>query len=315
MLPRKRFKRVTIGSEAALLHFKRRLRKRKKGPWLFRGVPRSLSLETSLERALSDAGVPLKRAPQVEVQLLKEFKRRAHQYQLRLPGEGDVLGWLSLMQHHGAPTRLLDWTYSFYVAAFFALADATSNSRRKRENCYVWALHRDSFPLDKELSPKAYEALAAARRQHSHGDELKRADADSIQGQINAYLSSVVKAPEKGVWAVNAFRLNERLVIQKGAFMCPGDVRLTFEKNLLAAGPTPASVVRFELSTATTARREMLRALYRMNIGYDSLMPGLDGFAKSLRQKLWVSETLRPLEFGHVRPKLTRARPTASPTV
>src|SRR5439155_228450 len=84
----------------------------------------SFVLQTSLERALDDAGVSLEAAVGIEQQMRKEFKLRAHYYINHLPNRGGVLSWLALMQHYGAPTRLLDWTYSFYVAAFFPLAEA-----------------------------------------------------------------------------------------------------------------------------------------------------------------------------------------------
>ena len=42
---------------------------------------------------------------------------------------------VSTMQHHGAPTRLLDFTYSVYVAAYFALENADS------DGCAVWAVN------------------------------------------------------------------------------------------------------------------------------------------------------------------------------
>jgi len=129
---------------------------------------------------------------------------------------------------------------------------------------------------------------------------MGRPDGDNILDGINAFLSQVMTEPEKCVWAVNSFRLNERVSVQRGLFLCPGDVNSSFEDNLAAADPTPATVVRFELSAEPDARSKMLSMLHAMNITYGSLFPGLDGFARSLRQKLWVPGTLRPDIPGHL---------------
>src|SRR3989304_1877564 len=52
----------------------------------------------------------------------------------RLPaGSRTDSGGEPIMQHYGAPTRLLDFTYSVYVAAYFAVEEA-------EDDCVVWAV-------------------------------------------------------------------------------------------------------------------------------------------------------------------------------
>lgn len=82
-----------------------------RSPFAFRGVQEApWKLETSLIRLGDSIDPP-------EKHLLRNFRKYAHPHVV----DNDSLWyWLTFAQHHGLPTRLLDWTFSPYVALHFA---------------------------------------------------------------------------------------------------------------------------------------------------------------------------------------------------
>ena len=99
------------------------VRTRKKNSYIFRGQPNfDWLLKPSFMRSFNE---PYDRSYMLELEkaVNQDFIKEA--YSLINPNlykeTKNMLDWWPIMQHHGAPTRLLDWTGSPYVAAYFAV--------------------------------------------------------------------------------------------------------------------------------------------------------------------------------------------------
>src|SRR5262249_44693897 len=97
-------------------------------------------------------------------------------------------------------------------------------------------------------------------------------------------------------WPVNPFRLNDRLTIQKGVFLAPGDPTASFVENFTAlpGHGEPPNILQFVFPRE--AVETIGRVLYDSNVTEATLFHGLDGFARSfwLSGRYLTLEGLRP---------------------
>ena len=85
------------------------------------------------------------------------------------------------------------------------------------------------------------------------------------------------------VWPINPFRLNQRLRIQQGVFLIPGDVDQPFMANLEALTVDSDSNDKLlKIVIPRKVARETVRRLFSMGLSRTTLFPGLDGYARSL---------------------------------
>lgn len=236
--------------------------------WAFRGQSdANWNLEPTLRRYFKSYSIHPSVWSKQEKRVYRIFRRKAHQFLQHLPKDGDAFEWLAIMQHHGAPTRLLDFTWSPYVAAFFALQQATNNSA-------IWAV----FPS------KLRNELKVGSKDHNDIGPWK-------SGNYEEYF-----IPNKHNFIAQGepYRMNRRLIAQSGTFVIPSRIDRTVTEILDENGLTESCLVKFELNTAAM-RHETLRNLYNMNITNATLFPDLDGLAKSMALEFELHWAYDPL--------------------
>lgn len=230
--------------------------KRYRASHAYRGVGRTgLDLAHGLARLGGDYG-------RKERHLVRNFRKYARR---SFVGDDSIWNWLALAQHHGLPTRLLDWSYSPHVALHFTTASLAAMDRDGE----IWIL--DFERVNQHLPPRLHALLEEEGSFVFTGELLSQA-AGSL-GELgtlgDAPFPLFLEPPS----------LDERIMTQAALFsmMSRADAML---HDWLAAHPEAGRrvIVPAEL------KWEVRDKLDQIGISERTLMPGLDGLSAWLRR-------------------------------
>jgi hypothetical protein len=221
---------------------------------VFRGLARSSYANRSSLARLGAASAGL------EPHLIRNFRKYAHRER---PGPA-LWDWLSLAQHHGLPTRLLDWTFSPFVAAHFATATSED------AEAIVWAV--DCAAAHRLLPPVLRSALEEEGATVFTTELL--ADCAPTLAQFDA-----LGGEQPFVLFFEPPSLDDRIVNQSAVLSAMSHPAAAMD-DWLDAHPDLWHAWRI----TPEAKAEIRERLDQANVNERVLLPGLDGLAAWLRR-------------------------------
>jgi len=210
--------------------------------------------------------IAAKKPLELEQQLLVRFRQRSIPYlNQRIDDDWELL---FLMQHHGVPTRLLDWTENPYIALYFALTSCMKNPKTDAfPDCCVWS-----------LDPVAWNKAVLDHISYTDGvlvasDERLNAHKPGVKEHVFS------KKPVAMYGSYNS----PRIVAQRGTFMVFGSEGSPMEA-VKAGTASISDQVLNKLVIPGIKVPAVLKGL--TSIGYtDSVIfPDLDGLAREIKR-------------------------------
>lgn len=130
--------------------------------------------------------LPYEKRKKMEKDLVDEFRKMCIDWENKEKFKKyDDLQVMTVGQHYGLPTRLLDWSYSLYVAAFFAFV----NARDSNSNIAIWIIDKEHEIWQGEygISVETYRNDENERQKYQYGVfTLNRSTEKTIEDYVSA---------------------------------------------------------------------------------------------------------------------------------
>lgn len=237
--------------------------------FVFRGQSDSdWGLQSTLERTLG-FDWNAKNARKYENYSLSTFKSKYHIYSGSEHIPKSKLSWLSVMQHYGVPTRLIDFTTSPYIALYFAL------------ETYNPSLQKDFSIFCLDYTALLEKSISYMHEKDSHFKESR----SSMQGRQDEIFDEAVDRYSFDIaWITEPVELNARIDRQSGTFLISGNLEKTIESIINSDLYSKCKFVKIIIPG--DLYEGIYVALRKMSINSKSIYGDLSGLAKSIRMEL-----------------------------
>ncbi|MFS2112748.1 FRG domain-containing protein [Herbaspirillum frisingense] len=216
--------------------------------FIYRGQNQTWPLRTSFHRTKR---ADLSRFLAEDIQTLHRrlSGQTKHVFDLTQPLQNGA--FFNMLQHHGYPTPILDWSHSPYVSAFFAFRGLSSEKSQDGRNPYVRIF---VFDMQEWVRDYSQVSMLDVVTPHFSVQEFMALNNDRL-------------VPQQGIATVTNVDDIERYIAER---------ETERGKNYLSA-----------IDIAWNARDEVVKDLNLMGITAGSLFPGIDGACEDVKERLF----------------------------
>lgn len=225
-----------------------------KKKYFYRGQSNpSWKLRTSFHRRAEGTGIDLPAYLNLILPDLHYHISSIQNQPLNLVNPGEFAAFLALLQHHGFPTPILDWTLSPYIGAYFAYRDVDD---RVPETDHVKVFFFD------------------------------------VQDWITAFEQPLgLRESKRYVSVLRPYALyNPRLLPQRGAYTVTNVDDI--ESHVLTLGQESSKTFLYSVLLPVTERTAVMRELSLMGINEMTMFPGMDGLCRAFKEQYFGRDTV-----------------------